>query len=78
MNTGNIANWDGNLMDIGPIYPFVGWEGTMVVIGFIFWIGWHILQIRAENRQHEEDAAKLRNPGSLQKAVEAEQPVERF
>ena len=78
MNTGNIANWDGNLLDIGPIYPFVGWEGTMVVIGFIFWIGWHIMQIRAENRQHDEEAAKLRQAGNLQKAVEDEQPVERF
>ena len=78
MNTGNIANWDGNIMDIGPIYPFVGWEGTMVVIAFIFWIGWHIVQVRSENRQHEEDAAKLRQSGNLVKAVEAEQPVERF
>ncbi len=50
MNTGNIANWDGDILDIGPIYPFVGWEGTMVVIAVIFWIGWHILQIRMENR----------------------------
>ena len=30
MNTGEIANWDGNMLDIGPIYPFVGWEGLMV------------------------------------------------
>ena len=78
MNTGNIANWDGNILDIGPIYPFVGWEGTMVVIAFIFWIGWHIVQVRSENRQLEEDAAKLRQSGNLVKAVEAEQPVERF
>ena len=78
MNTGNIANWDGNLLDIGPIYPFVGWEGTMVVIALIFWIGWHIVQIRTENRQLDEDAAKLRQSGNLTKAVEAEQPVERF
>jgi len=78
MNTANFANWDGNILDIGPIYPFVGWEGTMVVVGFIFWIGWHILQIRAENRQLEDEAAQLRQAGNLQKAVEAEQPVERF
>lgn len=78
MSTGNFANWDGNLLDLGPIYPFVGWEGTMAVIGFIFWIGWHILQIRAENRQQADEAAQLRQPGNLQKAVEAESPVERF
>jgi hypothetical protein len=78
MNTGNIANWDGNITDIGPIYPFVGWEGLMVLICVVFWIGWHILQIRAENKQHDEEAANLRKPGNLQKAVEAESPVERF
>lgn len=78
MNTGNVENWDGNLLDLGPIYPFVGSEGIMVIIAVIFWIGWHILQIRAENRQHDEEAARLRQSGNLQKAVEAEQPVERF
>ena len=60
MNTGNIADWNGNMMDIGPIYPFVGWEVPMVIIAVIFWIGWHYLQIRMENRQHEAEAQKLR------------------
>lgn len=78
MSTANFANWDGNLLDIGPIYPFVGAEGVMVIIAVIFWIVWHILQIRAENRQLEEEAVNLRKPGNLQKAVEAESPVERF
>ncbi len=78
MTTGNFANWDGNLLDIGPIYPFVGWEGAMVVLGFIFWIGWHILQFRAENRQLDDEAATLRQGDNLRKAVEAEKPVERF
>jgi hypothetical protein len=77
MSTANFANWDGNLLDIGPIYPFVGSEGVMAVIALIFWIVWHILQIRSENRQLDEEAANLRKPGNLQKAVEAESPVER-
>jgi hypothetical protein len=78
MTTANFANWDGDLLLIGPIYPLVGWEGIMVLIAVIFWIIWHILQIRAENRQLEEEAANLRKAGNLQKAVEAESPVERF
>jgi hypothetical protein len=78
MNTGNILDWSGNMLDIGPIYPFVGWEGFMVLLGFIFWVGWHYLQIRMENRQHDSEAALLRQGGNLQKAVEAESPVERF
>jgi len=78
MNTGNIANWDGDLTLLGPIYPFVGSELIMVIIAVVFWVGWHVLQIRAENRQHDEEAANLRKAGNLQRDVEAEQPVERF
>jgi hypothetical protein len=77
MSTG-IESWDGNMLDLGPLYPFVGSEGIMVIIAVIFWIGWHVLQIRMENRTHDETAARLRQAGNLQKAVEAEQPVERF
>ncbi len=78
MSTGNVANWDGNLLDIGPIYPFVGWEGFMVILGVIFWVGWHILQIRAENKQLDDEAEALRRPGSLQKALESEHTPERM
>jgi hypothetical protein len=78
MSTGNFANWDGNVLDIGPIYPFVGWEGSMVVLCVIFWIGWHILQIKMENRQLEDEARMLRQSGALQKALDSEHPVERM
>ncbi len=78
MNTGNIANWDGSLIDIGPIYPFVGLEWLMVILGLVFWIGWHILQIRAENRQLEDETSQLRQGSKLVQAVEAERIVERL
>ncbi len=78
MTTGNFTDWSGNLLDLGPLYPFVGWEGLMVLVLFVAWIGWHILQIRAENRQLHDEAQLLRQGGNLAKAVEAESPVERF
>ncbi|MGH6891887.1 MAG: hypothetical protein ACREEP_06490 [Dongiaceae bacterium] len=78
MSTGNIANWDGNVLDIGPIYPFVGWEGFMVVLCVIFWIGWHILQIRTENKQLDDEAAMLRQSGRMQKALDTEHTIERM
>jgi hypothetical protein len=76
MNTGNIENWDGNILDVGPIYPFVGWEGLMVVIAVIFWVGWHIMQIRMENRLHDTEAQSLRQGDNLQKAIAAEHEPE--
>lgn len=72
MNTGLIGNWDGNMFDIGPIYPLVGWEVPMVIVGYIFWIGWHYMQMRAENRQLEREARRLRQGGDLQKLLQAE------
>lgn len=76
--TGSFGNWDGDLTLLGPIYPFVGSEGLLALILLIVWIVWHILQIRAESKQFAEEAANLRKAGNLQKAVEAESPVERF
>jgi hypothetical protein len=78
MKTGNVANWDGNILDLGPIYPFVGWEGFMVVLCIIFWIGWHVLQIRMENAQLDEEARKLRQGGQLKKALDSEHSPERM
>ena len=62
MTTGNFTDWSGNMLDLGPLYPFVGWEGVMVVLAFIAWIGWHILQMRAEKKQHD-DQARAAAPG---------------
>jgi len=78
MNTANFTDWNGDLLLIGPIYPFVGWEVFMVVLGFIFWIGWHYLQMRAENRLLDEQASKLKQPDDLQKALRDEHSPERM
>jgi len=59
MSTG-IESWK-NLAEIGPLYPFVGTEVALVVIGLVLWIGWHILQIRAEKEEHEEVIKQFKN-----------------
>ncbi len=53
-NNAGIENWVGDISEIGAIYPFVGYEGLMVLLGLIFWIGWHILQIKDEAREWRE------------------------
>ena len=73
MNTGMVDNWNGNMFDIGPIYPFVGWEVPLVILGFIFWIGWHYLQMHMENQQLEEEARRLAQQSSdLQTILQTE------
>ncbi len=41
----------------------------MFILGLIFWIGFHVWQIRAENRTYEEDLAKLQKPEDLMAAL---------
>jgi hypothetical protein len=78
MTTGNFTDWTGNMLDIGPLYPFVGWEVLMVVVAFVVWIGWHVLQLRAESRQLEDEARSLREGDNLQRAVLSEHAPERM
>ncbi len=46
----------------GAIYPGVGSEGILVLLGFVIWIGWHVISARQES----EKLSKLarRRPGS--------------
>jgi hypothetical protein len=78
MNTGSFSDWGGAMFDLGPLYPFVGWERAMVIALAVFWIVWHVLQIRAENRQLDQEARKLREGDNLQRAMQAERTPERM
>ena len=46
----------------GAIYPGVGTEGVLVLIAFVIWIGWHVMQAQ----QEDEELKKLakRRPSS--------------
>lgn len=53
---------------IGPLYPFVGTEVALAVIGIVLWIVWHVLQTRDETREWTEAEAAFDEallPGSL-------------
>jgi len=67
MSTTMVESWAVDLESIGPIYPFVGSEGLMVLLAFAAWIGWHVWQIRDE-KEVEKDI--------LQKLAEAEKKQE--
>lgn len=44
-----------NLDQAGAIYPMVGSEGVLFIIGLALWIIWHIWQISIENSEHRKD-----------------------
>jgi hypothetical protein len=55
MSTIGLESWAVDLKDVGAIYPFQGSEVIMVVVGLVFWIGWHIIQMRQEAAEIEEE-----------------------
>lgn len=72
METGPITTWAVDLADITVIYPFVGWEVVMTIIGVVLWIGWHVWQLKFENQTYKEDIEKHATSENLRKATSGE------
>jgi len=68
MNTGLVETWTGNITDLGPIYPLVGTEWLWIIVGVVFWIGWHIWQLRFESRTYDEEQERWKGD-ALVKAI---------
>ncbi|MBA3410824.1 MAG: hypothetical protein H0U15_08280 [Geodermatophilaceae bacterium] len=43
-----------NPADITALYPFPGFEVVFVVVGVLLLLGWHIRQMRDENKEYDE------------------------
>ncbi len=39
--------------EIGPIYPGIGLEVPMAIIGIILWVAWHVWQSRGESAEFD-------------------------
>jgi hypothetical protein len=72
MATGNFENWTGNILDIGPLYPFVGSEVILWIVGMAVWIIWHIWQARHESNEYREEMEKYAKGENLMKAIRGE------
>lgn len=72
MTLEQVGNWNGNVTDIGPLYPMVGSETILLLIGLVFWIGWHIWQIRMENANYADDLNTLKTNGNMSRALKGE------
>ena len=67
MSTG-VESWSAEaVVKIDALYPFVGTEVILTAVTVVIWIGWHIWQIRFENKTYDEQVSKIQ--GNLQKAV---------
>ena len=69
-----VTSWSGNIADIGPIYPMVGSETVLVIVGVVAWIVWHVVQTKRENREYEEQIKKYGDSETLQRLLDEEDP----
>ena len=72
MTTGEFESWTGNLLEIGPIYPFVGSEVLLLIVGVALWIIWHIWQARNEANEYREEKERYAQGENLLKAIRGE------
>jgi hypothetical protein len=49
--------------ELGALYPFLGTEVLLVILGLALWIGWHVLDVRGEGKEFEEAARLYREVG---------------
>jgi hypothetical protein len=70
MSTNGMTSWAVDLKDVGAIYPFQGWEMVLVILGFAFWIGWHIIQARHESEEIASDMAADRSGEDTKAAID--------
>ncbi len=73
MSTTIVETWSGtDLSQLGPIYPMVGTEVVLVLVGLAFWLSFHLLQIGIEGRELAEDEEATRSPERLRRVFEDE------
>ncbi|MCV3205076.1 hypothetical protein OHD62_09105 [Mesorhizobium sp. YC-39] len=70
MSTNGMESWAVDLKDVGAIYPFQGSEVLMVIVGLVFWIGWHVIQTRNETAEIEADMTADRSGDETREAID--------
>ncbi len=72
MSTTEVTTWAVDLAEVGAIYPMVGSEVVLWVVGLALWFIWHIWQVKFENSTYEADMAEYGTPEALKKALEGD------
>ncbi len=68
-----VTTWVGaDMSQIGPIYPMVGSEVILFIIGLVFWLGFHFAQGGIEKRELQEEEELAKNPEVLNRVFGGE------
>ena len=71
-STGPIENWNNNPTEVGPLYPFVGWEMLMIVVCLAFFLAFMVWKFATENAKYAEQVQNLRASNDLSKSPDIE------
>lgn len=66
-STGPIESWNVNPIDVGPIYPFVGWEALMCLVCAAFFVLFMVWKFLTENAKYAQATRRLRESNELAK-----------
>jgi hypothetical protein len=69
MSTTNVESWAVDLANVGAIYPMVGTEVILWIIGMAFWIIWHVWQAKFESDTYNKDLQKYGTGDAIQKVL---------
>jgi hypothetical protein len=69
MSTIGLDSWAADLKDIGAIYPFQGGEVIFFILGLVFWIGWHVIQLRAESKEIDYEIRTNHRAENIHKSI---------
>ena len=68
-----VETWVGaDMSQIGPIYPMVGSEVILFIIGIVFWLGFHFAQHGIESRELQADEEAAKTPNVLNRVISKE------
>jgi len=69
MSTTPIDSWAVDLANVTNIYPFVGFEVPMAIIGIVLWIAWHIWQVKYEQKEFDDEIRKYGTPENIKNSI---------
>lgn len=64
-----METWAVDLADVGAVYPWQGSEVIMVVVAVVFWLLWHVKQLKAEKKEFAEDLEKYGSTEKIKAAL---------
>jgi hypothetical protein len=65
IRTGNIESWTADPSQMGPLYPFVGWEPVMFGACLAFCVAFTVWKFVSENAKYDKKVIELRENGDL-------------